>query len=194
MSSVLNKFDSLVDLNEYYINSFNANYSVVKIEMSSLSTFEEFFSAHSDIPSSLKLYQAMFNAYISGDDLSEFYYLPCGKTQYRRIFHSNLPDSLYKKFFKSFQKNGYIIDSSSSFIFLVKKKVSPELFIEIASESLVDSDLLLKNLVIQISDLKEDNKYYISKIKDLEMSNQKILQALSDAEQLLHNKSMSTWY
>lgn len=195
--TLVTTFDSLESLNNYYYNSFNVDFDHVKINLSdhNFTSAEEFFEHYSQISFSQKIYNFISVQLANGQsNTSTFYYFPISKANFRKAVHPDIPESIYKRFYKALNTNSYIIEASTFHVFIEKKPLTEPIFKYVTWLDLHDGTQLLENVTTIFTSILEDNKYYISKIRDLENIQQQLHSQIEEMQNQIYNNSISTWH
>jgi len=90
--------------------------------------------------------------------------------------------------------NSYIIEASAFHVFIERKPLTEPIFKYVTWLDLHDGTQLLENVTTIFTSILEDNKYYISKIRDLENAQQQFDLKIQEMQNQIYNKSISTWH
>lgn len=193
--TLVTSFQSLEDLNTYYYNSFDIDSNNIKIDLSehNFSSADAFLQHYSQVSFSQKIYN-FISVQIANTHTGTYYYFPFSKTMFRRIIHPDIPESMYKRFYKALTTNSYIIEATTSHIFIEKKPLTEPMFKYITWLDIDDGTHLLENISTIFTSILEDNKYYISKIRDLEHSQSKLTDEIQNLHNQIYNNSITTWH
>lgn len=126
-----------------------------------------------------------------------FYYYPESKTNFRRNVFPEVPESLYKKYYK-FQKKYGIIEKATGFCVIINEIKSDDANLisatEIAELQTSYSSGDFNKFLETIQEMQEDIEYYKNYISSFHNIIEKLETQNLEVQQQLHNKQISTWY
>lgn len=190
MSIILN-FDSLDSANTYWLESFNRIPNYISINPQDIRPLYSLDLHILNYPT-LTFSPKFISSFTTNDDTHCF--LSISKINYRRIVHSDLPDSLYKRFFNSLKNHGYVVDSSTSYIILLHKPLTEDLYNSLQVVYSSDIKSTLDSLLDRMESHEKDTQYYLNYIQDLHLKCKTLETDLDQARQDLVNRNMTTWY
>jgi len=193
---IINSFQDLSSLNEYYISSFESDdlfmntlgpWLLIKTGNIHLLNEDLTFNVNDydrivdENNLNVEEYMAPANSYI---------YMG-SKTNFRLSVHAMMVDSLYKKFYNALKKFGYILEANGSYVVMKKEPLHIDVFNEIKSS--IPDLTTLDNFVSYVKELESDTKYY-SKI--ITVLNETISDQQEEIKRLTSeasNNFLSTW-
>lgn len=126
-----------------------------------------------------------------------FYYYPESKTVFRKNVFSEVPESLYKKYYKLQKKYGFIEKATGSYVILNEMR-------ENDSETILSNDLSeletsyssgdFSKFIEIVQEMQEDIEYYRNYISTFQAIVNDLENQNTTIQQQLHNKQISTWY
>jgi len=180
----INNFNSLEDMNSYYLATFEVNDSIIFLG-NSVDTS----------PTLLQMSQKIIDIVSASQE--SFYLYPFSKTIFRKNIHPLIVNSSYKAFINALKNNSYIIEHSGFNVVLKKHPLTKEVYNSYIFQINIDtSDLnnYFSKINTKISNLEADIEFYKNYITDLESHCKSLDDKLIDFEQQIYNKSIATWY
>lgn len=176
--TVIKSFNDLDHINSYYKESLK---SMILITSDNISEFVTTYS---------------ISAFPSNDSYTTTpHYLYIGsKTSYRKEIHPNIPNVLYKKFYSALKSSQHILEAKGSHVLVQDKPIDQSVFDSINTESKIDDQKLLNQLLDNFSNINSDNQYYINYIVSLEEKYQELVKENQDLREQIYNAKISTWY
>lgn len=178
--TVIRSFDGLDHLNAYYKDSLNHSL-MTQITQENLSSF---------------LVSYPITAFSDNENyLHTPHYIYCNsKTSYRKNIHSFIPNVLYKKFYSSLKSSGHILEATGSHVLLCDKPIEQSIYISIQTQSQIDNQKVLSQLLDNFSNIVSDNEYYLAYISSLEEKYKVVIEENEHLKNQLYNTKISTWY
>jgi len=186
---IINKFQSLEHLNEVFNKLFDSPY-INKITLDTVDVV-----AASLDESRKQSVISLLNLNINPDIYQEIYIYLGSKTDFKKEYYSNIPTSLYEKYYDVLRDNEVIVAATGAYV-LVKKINLSQSILDLINVT-IDTNQASKaiaSLVNQVNDLQKDVKYYAEYVESLEKQAQELLDQTSKAREDLYNKTITTWY
>lgn len=193
---IINSFEDLATMNEYYIGSFESD----ELFMLSASQWLLVKTGNIDVLNDdLTFSLDKYDSIVAENNLDVGDYVPPAnsyiymgsKTNFRLSEHTMMVDSLYKKFYNALKKFGYVLEANGSYVVIKKEPLHIDVFNEIKSS--IPDLTTLDNFVSYVKELESDTKYY-SKI--ITVLNQTISDQQEEIRKLnteASNNFLSTW-
>ena len=186
---IINKFQSLEHLNQVFNELFDSPY-ITKITVDTVDVVAASLD-ESRKQSILSLLSLNVNPYM----YQEIYIYLGSKTDFKKEYYSNIPTSLYEKYYNALRDNMIIIAATGAYVILKKTDLSQSILDSInLTIDTTQASKIIFSLIEQVNDLEKDVKYYVDHINQLEKQAEELLHLTSKAREDLYNKTISTWY
>lgn len=117
------------------------------------------------------------------------------KSSFKKTIHSNIIDSLYKKYYNFLKEKEIIIQANGSFVLISDYNFKEEDFQYFQSiENTKDSLKAINTILSHYEELKNDNKFLINKINELNAAISILHYENQNLLENLNNKILTTWY
>lgn len=189
----ISSFSNLDELNDYYSVTFNTDqlhlldrttYALIK------NGYYDFYGYYDQEAADALVESLNINISDYTPPTNGYVYIG-SKTSFRNNVHTFVVDSLYKRFYNSLKKNGYILEANASYVILRREPICIDVFNDTLSPH-ANLDLL-DNLVEEFKELRSDVKYYNSIVsrllKEIAEKNDQIESLASQ----LNDRQLSTW-
>lgn len=190
MNIIIN-FNSLESLNDYWMQSFNnidnsVTLNPVDIRPSIHNGMLQL--SYPNVVFSPKLINSLQNTD------RQHCYIPLSKSNYRKVVHPDLPDSLYKRLYSVLKNNNYIVDAIGSYVVLIKEPLTQDIYdcFQVIHEENIKKTL--DYLLDKLDSTEKDRDYYLEYIDSLNEKIKQLEDKLVKADEMLFNKSITTWY
>lgn len=190
MPIILN-FDSLDSANTYWLESFNRIPNSIIIDPQQIRN-QYAMGIHAINYANVNFSSKFVSSFNSVDDPHCYAFI--SKSNYRKIVHSDLPESLFKRFYNSLKDKGYIVDASTVHVILLTKPLTQELYDSFQNTYSTDIKSTLESLLDRIEFAEKDSQYYLKYIENLEQKCKTLENDIDQARQDLVNRNMTTWY
>jgi hypothetical protein len=121
-------------------------------------------------------------------DTGSIYIYPYSKTMFRKVVHSNIPESLYKKYYKLSKLKSIITQANGSYV-----EIRSAYFVEEDLKSLNPVQLDSSNIIAYIEGLEDDKLYYSSMVSSLSAKVQELETTVANISEQLSNKYLTSW-
>jgi hypothetical protein len=182
---IINKFQSLEHLNEVFNKLFDSPY-INEITLDTVDTI-----AANLEPSRKESVISILNLNTNQD----IYIYLGSKTDFKKEYYSNIPTSLYEKYYDVLRDNEVIVAATGAYV-LVKKTDLSQSILDLINVTIdnTQASKVISSLITQVNDLQKDVKYYAEYVESLEKQAQELLDQNSKAREDLYNKTITTWY
>jgi len=182
---IINKFQSLEHLNEVFNKLFDSPY-INKITLNTVDTI-----AANLEPSRKESVISILNLNTNQD----IYIYLGSKTDFKKEYYSNIPTSLYEKYYDVLRDNEVIVAATGAYV-LVKKTDLSQSILDLINVTIdnTQASKVISSFITQVNDLQKDVKYYAEYVESLEKQAQELLDQTSKAREDLYNKTITTWY
>lgn len=117
------------------------------------------------------------------------------KSSFKKTIHSDIIDSLYKKYYNFLKEKEVITQANGSFVLISDYNFKEEDFEYFQSiENTKDSLKAVNNILSHYEELKNDNKFLINKINELNIAISILNNENQNLLENLNNKTLTTWY
>lgn len=120
--------------------------------------------------------------------LGEIYIYPYSKTVYRRAIHSNMSESLYKKYYKLLKQKSIVTQANGTYV-----EIRAGEFTEEDVKTLSSFQFDSSNIIAYIEALEDDKSYYSSMVLHLSSKIEELEKDLNNLSEQLFNKQLTTW-
>lgn len=186
---IINKFQSLEHLNQVFNQLFDSPY-ITKITPDTVDVV-----AASLDESRRQSIISLLNLNINPDIYQEVYIYLGSKTDFKKEYYSNIPTSLYEKYYNVLRDHGVIIAATAVSVVIKRTNLSQSILdlINLSVDTTQVSELI-PALIQKLNNLEKDVKYYVQYVESLEKQTEELLNQTSKAKEDLYNKTISTWY
>lgn len=160
--------------------------------------FKAAIDAHVRLNNNTEYFEELKTTVATHADLS-FHIYPNSKTHFRKFVHPEMPDSLYKRYYKLLKSLDIITEANGSYV--IMSTVEDTTTTNEAVKDLVTINTDVESKLFKLSDigdlldeLKNDNLYYVNYLNALVEIAEEITQQKSNAETELQNKYLTSWY
>ena len=186
---IINKFQSLEHLNEVFNKLFDSPY-IAKITTDTV----DVVAANLDESRKQSLV-SLLNLNVNPEIYQEIYIYLGSKTDFKKEYYSNVPTSLYDKYYNALRDNAVILAATGAYVLVRKINLSQSILdlINVTIDN-TQASKAIASLIAQVNDLQKDVKYYAEYVESLENQAQELLDQTSKAREELYNKTITTWY
>ena len=186
---IINKFQSLEHLNQVFNQLFDSPY-IAKITADTV----DVVAASLDEPRKQSLI-SLLNLNINPDIYQDVYIYLGSKTDFKKEYYSNIPTSLYEKYYNVLRDHNVIMAATAAYVVIKRTNLSQSILdlINVTIDN-TQASKVISSLITQVNDLQKDVKYYAEYVESLEKQAQELLDQTSKAREDLYNKTITTWY